>query len=65
MHHLGMVEGQLGRDAAPVEWPATWARRTPRWSSSAAASAACVAMLTGGGVWVLPTQPRLWYRISW
>ena len=24
-----------------------------------------VATLTGGGVWVLPTQPRLWYRISW
>ena len=22
-------------------------------------------MLTGGGVCVLPTQPRLWYRISW
>ena len=50
---------------APVEWPAMCARRTPRWSSNAAASAACSAMLTGGGVCVLPTQPRLWYRISW
>jgi hypothetical protein len=27
--------------------------------------AACVATLTGGRLWVLPTQPLLWYRISW
>ena len=42
-----------------------WARDTARWSRRATASAAWVVTLTGGVVWVLPTHPRLWYRISW
>ena len=60
-----------GRAPAGRRPPRRWSGRRrgraalPRCSRSAAASAACVAMLTGGGVWVLPTQPRLWYRISW
>ncbi len=58
--YSGWSSASCAATAAPLEWPATWARRTPRWSSSAAASAAWSAMLTGGGVWVLPTQPRLW-----
>ncbi len=56
----GWSSASWAATTAPVEWPATWARGTPRWSRSAAASAAWSAMLTGGGVWVLPTQPRLW-----
>lgn len=53
VHALGMVECQLSGTAPPLEWAATWTRSSPRWSRSAAASAASSPMLTGGGVCVL------------
>ena len=65
MHLVGVVESQLRRDRPAGGVAGDVSAAHTNCSSRAEASAAWSRMLTGGGVCVLPTQPRLWYRISW
>ena len=60
MHGLGMVECQLGRDRRAAGVAGDVGARHAQVVEERRGVGGVVATLTGGGVWVLPTQPRLW-----
>ena len=60
VYPLGMVERELDRDGRAARVAGHVRRANAESVEQAAASEAWSAIVTGGGVWVLPAQPRLW-----
>ena len=65
MHLVGVVESQLRRDRPAGGVAGDVSAAHAQLLEQGRSIGGVVPMLTGGGVCVLPTQPRLWYRISW